>query len=160
MCFVLSRGGGHPGPSWPQPAPERSFHDRAWTGRNRLLGDFRENQRKSIIQKQTTIHDSLTPRVNCRRMGFPAEIWVFLQTNAFSYRKMHFPAENCAFLWQNAVSCRKIRFWGGHMAGNRRRWQEGFRAQESRTLANFHKNLRESAKICVWAWFVPLGFSP
>ena len=36
-----SRGGGHPGPSWSHPAPERSFQDRAWTGRNRLLGHFR-----------------------------------------------------------------------------------------------------------------------
>ena len=31
-----SRGGGHPGPSWSHPAPEPSFQDRAWTGRNRL----------------------------------------------------------------------------------------------------------------------------
>ena len=36
-----SRGGGHPGPSWSHPAPERSLQDRAWTGRNRLLGHFR-----------------------------------------------------------------------------------------------------------------------
>ena len=36
-----SRGGGHPGPSWSHPAPERSFQDQAWTGRNRLLGHFR-----------------------------------------------------------------------------------------------------------------------
>ena len=34
-------GGGHPGPSWSHPAPERSLQDRAWTGRNRLLGHFR-----------------------------------------------------------------------------------------------------------------------
>ena len=27
------------------------------------------------------------------------------------------------------------------MAGNRRKLQEGFRAQESRTIANFHKNV-------------------
>ena len=38
-----SRGGGHPGPSWSHPAPERSFQGGAWTGRNRLLGHFREN---------------------------------------------------------------------------------------------------------------------
>ena len=38
-----SRGGGHPvhpGPSWSHLRPERSFQDRAWTGRNRLLGHF------------------------------------------------------------------------------------------------------------------------
>ena len=45
---------------------------------------------------------------------------------------MHFPAEKCTFLQKNAV-------FGGHMAGNRRKLQEGFRAQESRTLATFHK---------------------
>ena len=39
-----SRGGGHPGPSWSHPAPERSCQDRAWTGRNRLLGHFRAMQ--------------------------------------------------------------------------------------------------------------------
>ena len=38
---VPSRVRGHPGPSWSHPAPERSFQDRAWTGRNRLLGHFR-----------------------------------------------------------------------------------------------------------------------
>ena len=38
-----SRGGGHPGPSWSHPAPERSLQDRAWTGRNRLLGHFRNS---------------------------------------------------------------------------------------------------------------------
>ena len=37
-----SRGGGHPGPSWSHPGPGRSFQDRAWTGRNRLLGHFRQ----------------------------------------------------------------------------------------------------------------------
>ena len=39
-----SRGGGHPGPSWSDPAPERSFQDRAWTARNRLLGHFRKTK--------------------------------------------------------------------------------------------------------------------
>ena len=38
---------------------------------------------------------------------------------------MHFPAEKCGFV--------------GCMGGNRRKLQEGFRAQESRPLANFHK---------------------
>ena len=47
LCFTVFRThpgpevGGHPGPSWSHPAPERSFQDRAWTGRNRLLGHFR-----------------------------------------------------------------------------------------------------------------------
>ena len=47
LCFnsvsdpSRSRGGGQPGPSWSHPAPERSLQDRAWTGRNRLLGHFR-----------------------------------------------------------------------------------------------------------------------
>ena len=50
-------------------------------------------------------------------MHFPAE------------QKKHFPAEECTFLQKK----------GGHMAGNRRKLQEGFRAQESRALVNFHK---------------------
>ena len=41
---------------------------------------------------------------------------------------MGFPAEKGLFLQKNAVG-------GGH----RRKPQEGFRAQESRALANFHK---------------------
>ena len=45
---------------------------------------------------------------------------------------MHFPEEKCGLL-------QKMQFSGGHMAGNRRKSQEVFRAQESRTLANFHK---------------------
>ena len=45
---------------------------------------------------------------------------------------MTFPEEKCTFLQKNAA-------FGGHIAGNRRKSQEGFRAQESRTLANFHK---------------------
>ena len=77
--------------------------------------------------------------VNCRKIGFPAEKCIFPQKNAVSYRKMRFPAEKCIFLLKNAFSCRKMRFSGGHMAGNRRKLQKGFRAQESRTLANFHK---------------------
>ena len=51
-----SRGGGHPGPSLSHPAPERSFQDRAWTGRNRLLGHFRLyawNQAKTATGSQT-----------------------------------------------------------------------------------------------------------
>ena len=57
-------------------------------------------------------------------MQFPTEKCTFLQKNAFSCRK-------------NANSCRKMRF----LAGSRRKLQEGFRAQESRTLANFHKQI-------------------
>ena len=41
-------------------------------------------------------------------------------------------AEKCTFLQRNAGL-------GGHIAGNRRKSQEGLRAQESRTPANFHK---------------------
>ena len=47
----------------------------------------------------------------------------------------HFPAPP-----KYALSRKNLNgFRGGYMAGNRRRLQEGFRAQESRTLANFHK---------------------
>ena len=63
---------------------------------------------------------------SCRKIGFPAEKCTFLQKNALSCGKMQFPAEKCSFL-------------GVHMAENRRKVHEGFRAQESRTLANFHK---------------------
>ena len=65
-------------------------------------------------------------------MHFPAEKCVFFQRDALSCRKMPFPAEECTFLQTNAV-------FRGHMAGNRRKLQEGFRAQESRALANFDK---------------------
>ena len=46
LCFTMFRThpgpevGAIPAPSWSHPAPERSFQDRAWTGRNRLLGHF------------------------------------------------------------------------------------------------------------------------
>ena len=36
-----SRGGGHLGPSWSRPAPDRSFQHRTWTARNGLLRHFR-----------------------------------------------------------------------------------------------------------------------
>ena len=56
MCFVLQCFGpiqvprwGHPGPSWSHPAPERSLQDRAWTGRNRLLGHFRVKGQQSAV---------------------------------------------------------------------------------------------------------------
>ena len=83
---------------------------------------------------------SLSEQTVCRKRGFPAERCSFLQKNALSYRKnalscrkMHFPSEKCTF-------------GGGHMAGNRRKLQEGFRAQESRTLANFH------LECCKWGF--------
>ena len=69
-----------------------------------------------------------------QKKGFPKEKCIFVQ-------KMHFPTERCAFLQKNAFTCRKMRFWGGHMARDRRKSQEGLRAQESRTLANFHKRI-------------------
>ena len=59
-------------------------------------------------------------------MPFPAEKCPFLQ-------KMPFPAEKCTFLQKNAV-------FGAHMAENRRKSQEGFRAREARALDNFQKN--------------------
>ena len=67
-----------------------------------------------------------------------AQKFIFLHKNDFSYRKCtfpqknDFPAEKCTFLQKNVVL-------GGHIAGNRRKSHEGLRAQESRTLANFHK---------------------
>ena len=81
------------------------------------------NPRSSKLQKKG---------LYCRKMGFPTGKCIFLQKNAFSCRKMHFPAEKRTFLQKNVV-------FGRHMAGNRRKLQEGFRAQESRTQANFHK---------------------
>ena len=71
-------------------------------------------------------------RFSGRKIGCPTEKCTFLQKNALSCRKKHFPAEKCTLLPKNASSV-------GHMAGNHRKLQAGFRAQESRTLANFHK---------------------
>ena len=97
-----------------------------------------------VIQKQTTIHMILNPQSESKlqkKMGFPAETCLFLQENAFSSQK------NGLFLpKKNAFSCKKMRFSsGGHAAENRRKSQDGFRAQESRTLEsrldNFHKTL-------------------
>ena len=48
-----SRGGGHPDPSWSHPAPERSLQDQAWTGRNRLLGHFRQRGRFDNFPKSS-----------------------------------------------------------------------------------------------------------
>ena len=65
-------------------------------------------------------------------MPFPAEKCVLLQKSALSCRRMPFPAEKSTFLQKNTA-------FGGHTAENRRKSQEGFRAQESRTPDNFHK---------------------
>ena len=52
-----------------------------------------------IMQRRTTIHGSLTPRANCRKMGFPAE-------------KCRSPTERCGFqrgTWQDtAGNCRRF----------------------------------------------------
>ena len=82
---------------------------------------------------KTSYHSKfLPPSANCRKMRFPAAKCTFLQKNALSSRKMRFPAEKCTFLEKNAA-------FGEPMAGNCRKLQDGFRAQESRTLANFYK---------------------
>ena len=62
-------------------------------------------------------------------MGFPAEKYSFVQKMRLHREKMPFPAEKYTFLQKNAV------FGMAHG----RKPQEGFRAQESRALANFHK---------------------
>ena len=96
---------------------------------------------------KTNYHSRLlTPQANCRKMGFPTERCISLQRSAFLYRKMHFPTEECTFLQTNAFPSEECTFlqknmvFGGHAARNCRTLQEGFKAQESRTLANFHKN--------------------
>ena len=79
------------------------------------------------------------PRDDCRTMGFSCRRMHFPAEKGFSCRKMRFPEEKkrSTFLLENAA-------FGGHIAGNLRKSQEGFRAQESRTLANFHKNILNS----------------
>ena len=76
----------------------------------------------------------LTSQRRLRKNDFSCRKCFFLQKNALSCWKM-------PFLKKNALSCRKMRFSGGHIARNRRKSQEGFRAQESRTPANFHKTV-------------------
>ena len=75
----------------------------------------------------------LDPRSKLQKMGFPEEQCLFLQTKCLFLQK------NGLFLLKNALSFRKIRLWGGHAAENRRKSQEGFRAQESRMLGDFRK---------------------
>ena len=54
-----SQGGGHPGLSWSHPAPVRSLQDRAWTGRNRLLGNFRIILAPMVFENAPSSHWSL-----------------------------------------------------------------------------------------------------
>ena len=89
--------------------------------------------------------------------------WVFLQTNASSYRrlhlrteKVHFPAESCNSLQKMHFPAEKCSF-RGHMAGNRRKAREGFRAQESRTIANFHKTISVCEYWCCCFWLLASG---
>ena len=55
---------------------------------------------------------------------------------------MHIPAEKCTFPAEKCTfPAEKWIFLQGHIAGNRRKLQEGFRAQESWALVYFHKNM-------------------
>ena len=96
----------------------------------------------SFVQRWERSPRKKLPFMILNPQAWTAEKWVFMQ-------KMHFPTEKFIFLHKNAlsckknaVSCRKMHFpadhavfWGAHG----RKPQEGFRAQESRTLASFHK---------------------
>ena len=50
---------------------------------------------------------------------------------------------------EHALFLQKIAVFRGHLAGDRMKLQEGFRAQESRALAKFHKNSMEILEI-IW----------
>ena len=89
--------------------------------------------RPKVIQKQTTTHDSQPSGITAEK-GFPRQ-----KKNAFPTENMHFPAERCLFLQKIRTFLQKNAVFGAHMAGNCRTLQEGFRARESRALANFHK---------------------
>ena len=67
--------------------------------------------------------------------------WVFPAET--SCRRMPFPAAKCTFLQKNAA-------FGGRITGNRRKSQAGFRAQESRALANFQKKIsrNQAGRVC------------
>ena len=67
------------------------------------------------------------PRDNCKKKQVSLQEYLFPT-------EVRFPASA-----ENALSCRKNAVFRGRMAGNRRKLQEGFRAQESRTPVNFHK---------------------
>ena len=78
MCFVLQCFGpiqvprwGHPGPSWSHPAPERSLQDRAWTGRNRLLGHFRIFFKIYFCEPPDPVQGSKSPKPG--KEGFGVE---------------------------------------------------------------------------------------
>ena len=88
----------------------------------RILGNFMQKQLQFII---------LNPPEWTEKKGFPKERCILLQKDAFSYRKMRFPAEKMPF---PSEKC-------GFQVAHGRKPQEGFRAQESRTLANFHKRI-------------------
>ena len=47
----------------------------------------------------------------------------------------------------------KDAIFGAHMAGNRRKLQKGVRAQESRTLSNFHKIVVLLSIFLLQGWF-------
>ena len=85
-----------------------------------LLGALRGNRAKSLKKHSVGHFQARGPRHSCKwRLGSQGSL-----------------AETCIVLQKCALSCRKMRFsWGiwQKTAGN---W--GFRAQESRTVANFH----------------------
>ena len=66
LCFTVFRT--HPGP---HPAPVRSLQDRAWTGRSRLLGHFREKEihSPSNIVKRSPPQSFLTLQDGCLSRG-------------------------------------------------------------------------------------------
>ena len=83
--------------------------------------------------EEITASSSLTPTSQSANLEFMNKLPFMiasqskLQMNGFSCRRMHFPAE-------------QKNIFLGDMAGNLRKLQEGFKAQESKTLANnFHK---------------------
>ena len=91
-----------------------------------------------ILNPQRQLHKN---GLSCKNPASSYRKMNFLQKNAFSYRKctflqktLPFPTEKCPFLQKNAAL-------GGHIARNCRKSQESFRAQESRTLVNFHKTI-------------------
>ena len=84
----------------------------------------------------------LTPQSKLQKNEFSC------RKQALSHRKVHFPAEKCTFLHKNALSCKKNAVFEGYIAGNCRKLQEGFRAQESRTLANFHLPKKQKSAFC------------
>ena len=66
----------------------------------------------------------LTPQSKLQKDGIDRN---FSAGKCFFLQKMPFPVEKCTFLQKNYG-------FQGHMSGNRRKLQEGFRAQESRNV--------------------------